>query len=146
MAGGRPKGYTVESLWEAFIKYRTSVKSNPRLKVEYVGRDGDKVETPRERPLTMDGFFSFCILDPDLTDAHHYFENTDGRYEEFREITTRIVKIIRADLAEGGLLGDYNSNLTARMRGDKESLDSTVNANVQLLSFDPLEDDKETND
>jgi hypothetical protein len=106
---------TPELLWEMFTEYREQVKSNPRKKVEYVGKDGVRVETPIERPLSLDGFYCFGY-DKDIT-LHHYFENPDGAYDEYRGITTRIRKEVRAEQVDGAMVGQYNSNLTARLNG-----------------------------
>ena len=67
---------TPEKMWELFEAYRKDVKGNPRLKVEYVGKDGERVSTPIERPLTLDGFYSFGY-DKGVT-IHHYFDNPDN--------------------------------------------------------------------
>jgi hypothetical protein len=42
-------------IWEYFQAYRKNVKDNPRMKVEYVGKDGERVNTPIERPLIIEG-------------------------------------------------------------------------------------------
>jgi hypothetical protein len=106
---------TPELLWELFTEYRQQVKDNPRKKVEYVGKDGMRVETPIERPLSLDGFYCFGY-DKGVT-LHHYFENPEGAYDEYRGITTRIRKEVRAEQVDGAMVGQYNSNLTARING-----------------------------
>jgi hypothetical protein len=98
-----------------FTEYREQVKANPRKKIEYVGKDGLRVETPIERPLSLDGFYCFGY-DKGVT-LHHYFENPDGAYDEYRGITTRIRKEVRAEQVDGAMVGQYNSNLTARLNG-----------------------------
>ena len=42
-----------KQLWEA---YKLSVKSKPKLKHTFVGKDGNSAYEERERPLTWDGF------------------------------------------------------------------------------------------
>jgi len=106
---------TPDLLWDLFTEYREQVKSNPRKKIEYVGKDGLRVETPIERPLSLDGFYCFGY-DKGVT-LHHYFENPDGAYDEYRGITTRIRKEVRAEQVDGAMVGQYNSNLTARLNG-----------------------------
>jgi hypothetical protein len=106
---------TPELLWELFTEYREQVKSNPRKKVEYVGKDGKRVETPIERPLSLDGFYCFGY-DKGVT-IHNYFDNPEGAYDEYQGITTRIRKEVRAEQVDGAMVGQYNSNLTARLNG-----------------------------
>jgi len=115
---------TPELLWELFTEYRQQVKDNPRKKVEYVGKDGMRVETPIERPLSLDGFYCFGY-DKGVT-LHHYFENPEGAYDEYRGITTRIRKEVRAEQVEGAMVGQYNSNLTARINGLTDKSEVTV--------------------
>ncbi len=116
---------TPEKLWELFENYRKEVKDNPRIKVEYVGRNGDKVNTPIERPLTIEGFFTFGY-DNKVT-IHHYFDNPEGAYDDYRGIIMRIRKAVRAEQFDGALVNAYNSNLTARLNGltDKQQIEVT---------------------
>lgn len=116
---------TPEKLWELFTEYRDNVKSNPRKKVEYVGRNGDRVETPIERPLTLDGFYCFGY-DKGVT-IHHYFDNPDGAYDTYRGIVTRIRNEVRSEQVDGAMVGVYNSNLTARLNGISENTNTNVN-------------------
>lgn len=114
---------TPEKLWELFQEYKKEVKENPRIKVDYVGRDGDKVETPIERPLIIEGFKTFCAYK--VGDIQAYWNNRDNEYSEYSTIVTRIKEEIRAEQVDGGLVGFYNSNLTARVNGltDKKELE-----------------------
>ena len=135
---GKPKYIeTPEKLWEIFEAYRQDVKDNPRLKIEYVGRNGDRVATPIERPLSLDGFYCFGYA-KGIT-IHHYFDNPDGAYDDYRGITTRVRKEVRAEQIDGAMVNHYNSNLTARLNGlvDKNQTDATHN--VKVLNIDPLD-------
>lgn len=132
-----------ERFWELFELYKTHVKSNPRLKVEYVGRDGERVETPIEQPLTMEGFECFCMNETNITypDLTNYFEGKIESYKHYLPISTRIRREIRLDQVSGGMSGFYNASLTARINGLKESTENTnINHNVNLLNIDPLDD------
>ena len=117
---------TPEKMWELFEAYKTEVKSNPRIKVEYVGKDGDTKHTPIERPLTIEGFKTFCAYKVGQID--HYWYNTDNAYEEFLSIITRIREEIRAEQIDGAMVNHYNSNITARLNGltDKKEHDHTT--------------------
>lgn len=108
-----------QELQEDLIDYIKDTKDNPRIKVEYVGRDGERVHTPLERPLTIEGFKNFVYNKRGFA-IHDYMYSDDDRYKPFSNIVTRAKEIIRQDQIEGGLLGAYNSNLTARINGLKE--------------------------
>jgi len=98
---GKPKYIeTPEKLWELFIDYTTP-------------------------PLTMAGFECYCL--DKGSDAHHYFDNTDNRYDAYRTICIRIKKRIRQDQIEGGMVGQFNSSITQRLNGLTEKTDITTN-------------------
>lgn len=113
---------TPEIMWEWFEKYRNDVKGRPFIKIDYVGKDGDRVETPIERPLTIEGFKNYCAENVGI--VHHYWINYENAYAEFLPIVTRIKEAIRQEQLEGGMAGMYNANLTARINGLSEKTDN----------------------
>lgn len=129
---------TPEELWQLFEDYRQEVKSNPRIKVEYVGKDGQRVSTPIERPLIIEGFKCFCA--DKVGDIQAYWNNRNDEYSEFSPIITRVREEIRREQIDGGMVGAYNSNLTARINSLKEQSETTNSHNIQLLNIDPLAD------
>lgn len=135
----KPKGYkSPDDVWQAFLDYREFVKSNPRKRQDYVGKDGTLVYRDIERPLIIEGFKSWCY--EFRTDVHHYFDNTDNRYNEYRETITRIKEFIRNEQIDGALTGDYNSNLTARLNGIVDKQEISASHNVKVINIDPLAD------
>lgn len=124
-------------MWELFEAYKKDVKDNPRIKVEYVGREGMKVQTPIERPLTIEGFKTFCAYK--IGQIDHYWYNTDNAYEEFLSIIARIREEIRAEQFDGAMVNHYNSNLTARLNGLADKRETDMKANVSVLNIDPLD-------
>jgi hypothetical protein len=129
---GRPRTLdSPDQLWEFFEAYRNEVKSNPRIKIEYVGKMGDRVETPIERPLTLEGFRCFCW--DHVGDTSHYFK---GDYEEFSQVIARIRESVRQEQIDGAMSGFYNSNLTARLNGLAEK------QSVEVKTEQPLFPDK----
>lgn len=129
---------TPEKMWELFEAYKKEVKDNPRIKVEYVGRNGDTKHTPIERPLTIEGFKTFCAYK--VGSIQHYWINFEEKYTEYQPIINRIREEIRSEQIDGAMVNHYNSNLTARLNGlaDKNQTDSTHN--VKVLNIDPLSD------
>jgi hypothetical protein len=122
---------TPEKMWGLFEAYRNDVKKNPRIKVEYVGRNGERVETPIERPLSLDGFYCFGY-DKGIT-IHHYFDNPEGAYDDYRGIITRIRKAVRSEQIDGAMVNAYNSNLTARLNGLTEKTESSVTVETPIF-------------
>jgi hypothetical protein len=123
---------TPEKMWELFQAYKDDVKSNPRFVYDYVGRDGQEVQKKLERPLTFEGFFNYCYDVIGCIDQ--YFENRDGRYEEYVAICSRIKKNIREDQIEGGMVGQYNPSITQRLNGLTEKTETKQD--VTLKSID----------
>jgi hypothetical protein len=126
-----------EKFWELFEAYRKDVKDNPRIKIEYVGKEWDKVETPIERPLTIEGFKCYCAANQ--CDIQAYWNNRDDNYADFSPIVMRVREEIRSEQIEGGMVGAYNANLTARINSLSDKQELKHEGNVQVLSIDPLE-------
>lgn len=126
-----------DKFWELFEEYKKDVKDNPRIKIEYVGKEGNRVDTPIERPLTIEGFKCYCANNQ--CDIQAYWNNRDERYTEFAPIVTRVREEIRREQIEGGMVGAYNANLTARLNSLTDKQELKHEGNVQVLSIDPLE-------
>ena len=115
-AAGRTKYIeSPDKLWQHFEAYRKQTKSNPRRKMVFVGKDGNKDYELLETPLTMEGFENWCADNDILQDLGHYFENRDGRYSDYVAICSRIKRAIRQDQIEGGMVGQYNASITQRL-------------------------------
>lgn len=121
---------TPEKVWELFLAYKAEVKGNPRLVHEYHGKDGDERIKPLERPLTIDGFHTFCYDKVGCIEPYWY--NTDERYSGYISIITRIKKEIRDDQISGGMVGQYNSNLTARLNGLVDKKETEVKGGLNI--------------
>lgn len=122
---------TPDKLWELFEAYRKEVKSKPRKKHVFVGKDGVSKNELLERPLTYDGFQVFGY-DNKLT-VHHYFDNPDGAYDDYRGVCSRIKKVIREDQITGGMVGQYNPSITQRLNGLTEKVQNNVNIEQPLF-------------
>jgi hypothetical protein len=131
---GRPRNLeSPEQLYELFKKYREDVKSNPRIKSVFGGKEFEERAEPLERPLTMEGFEVFCY---DIVGCvEDYFKNKNKAYEDFSPVCSRIRKEIRQDQIEGGMVGQYNPSITQRLNGLKEQVEQT-NIEQPLFSLD----------
>lgn len=132
---GKPKYIeTPEKLWELFEKYREQIKSNPRYKYEIAQKIGEPIRVPLEVPLTIEGFREFGHQNG--VTLNHYFANTDGAYEDYRTICSRVTEAIRNDQIQGGMVGQYNPSITQRLNGLTEKQENTVTANVIHTTLD----------
>ena len=127
---------TPEELFSVWLTYKEHLKTEALEwpKIQYVGKDGVRVEDYPVLPLTLEGFYVYCF------DNHgcvkEYFMNRLGYYDEFTTICTRIKDEIRKQQITGGLIGAYNSSLTARLNGLNESIDHTTKG--QPLETTPI--------
>lgn len=124
-----------ERMWELFEAYKRDVKESPRIRVDYVGRDGKRVETPLETPLTMEGFEEYVmehtkVTYPDLTE---YFEGKNESYKDYFPICSRIQRVIRKDQIEGGMVGQYNASITQRLNGLTDKKEHQVKTEQPLF-------------
>jgi hypothetical protein len=117
---------TPEKMWEYFEAYAKETKENPRYKVEYVGKEGERVKTPLERPLTMEGFELYLSNQGIIADLSHYFCNLDNRYSEYVAICNRVRKAVRNDQIEGGMVGQYNASITQRLNNLTDKVETTI--------------------
>ena len=121
-----PKPKLIESpekLMEIFEAYKAHCADNPRIKWVLSQKTAEMVAEPLRVPLTNEGFEIFCYNN--YSDVHHYFDNTDGRYSEYRTICTHIKKEIRNDQITGGMVGQFNPSITQRLNALKEHTDVT---------------------
>ena len=105
-----------EDLEKAWRAYKEDLKDKAKVwvKVQYVGKDGDKKQDSPKLPLTYEGFKRFC-WDENIGTVQHYFENTLDLYNDFCEVCARIRNEIREDQITGGILSFYNPSITQRL-------------------------------
>jgi len=122
---GRPKKIQdPNQIEEIFKSYKLFTKENPRYKYHLNQRSGEMIPEPLEVPLTMEGFEIYCWNKFNFT-VKHYIENTNKSYEDFCTIATRIRQEIRDDQIKGGMVGQYNSSITARLNSLKDQVEQT---------------------
>ena len=125
----RPKGTknieTPELLWQLFQDYKVSVKNSPRFRYQFVGKDGNMVTEPLERPLTMEGFDNYLFENNITGNIQDYFANTKSLYSDYSSVCARIRATIRQDQIEGGMVGQYNPSITQRLNNLTEKVEQT---------------------
>jgi hypothetical protein len=130
---------TPEMLWELFKAYVQFEIDNPMYKVEYVGREGKVVRTPLETPITFEGFECY-LQDQDIVDhLSNYSANTNGAYDSYLTIITRIRQNCFVHNFKGAAIGIFSPNLIARKLGLIEKVETKTQASINVLSIDPLD-------
>jgi len=129
-----------EELAQAFEEYKQSLKDEAKNwpKIQYVGKDGNKVTDYPVMPYTLEGFKRFCRVK--YGEVDHYFKNTSDYYTDFGPICSCIKEEIRENQIIGGLMGFFNPSITQRLNNLKETTETTTTANVRILNVDPLDD------
>jgi hypothetical protein len=108
---------TPDELKAAFEGYKAHLEeeANKWVKIQYVGKEGERKTDPYKLPMTFEGFKVYCF------DIHgnieQYFVNKDNLYNDFVSICLHIKEQIKADQITGGLLGIYNPSITQRLNG-----------------------------
>jgi len=116
-----------ETLWKLFLDYKAATKARPIMVHDFVGKDGNSVYRERERPLTIEGFENYVADIPDMPmSLEHYFANTEGAYEDFLTICSRIKRQVREDQIAGGMAGIYNPSITQRLNNLVDRKENTV--------------------
>lgn len=112
-------------LWNDF-KEDLKVKELEWKKVQYVGKEGERVTDPVKIPYTFEGFKRYC-WDIEIGDVEQYFLNRDSYYDDFISICSRIKNEIRENQIIGGMNGFFNASITQRLNNIKEQVESSGN-------------------
>lgn len=118
---------TPEELWDLFKQYVAHESESPLYKIEYVGKDGNKVQTALQVPITFEGFECYLADRQIINDLGDYSCNKDKRYTEYTTIITRIRKNCFVQNFKGASVGLFNANLIAKKLG---LIDKTENHNI----------------
>lgn len=108
---GRDKLFTTpEILWDACCEYFQATDNRKWIKVEYVGKDAERVEVPITTPYTLTGLHIF--LDIDEKTWSNYKQRTD-----YIGVITHVEKIIYTQKFEGATVGIFKENIISRDLG-----------------------------
>lgn len=121
----------LELAWKRYLSFLEE-EALKWTKVQYVGREGQRMEDSLKLPYTFDGFCVFCYKNYGV--VQQYFENKDGLYSDFVGICSHIKQEIRENQITGGLLGVYNPSITQRLNSLVEKTeDVTPQAPKKLI-------------
>ncbi len=125
---------TPERLWELFEEYVKHEANNPMYKTEYVGKDGNEVQTKLNVPIMFEGFECYLADRQIINDLGDYSKNDDNRYEAYAPIITRIRKNCFVQNFKGASVGLFNANLIAKKLGLIEKVEQKIDATVSQIT------------
>ena len=113
----------LQKAWEEYKEHLT-IEALKWVKIQYVGKDGERKADAFKLPYTMEGFSVFCF--DKYGTVKHYFDNKENYYNDFGVICSHIKEEIRANQITGGLLGIYNPSITQRLNSLVEKTENVV--------------------
>lgn len=122
-----------EKMWELFESYIQDCKDkeNEWIKVQYVGKEGDRVEDTLKIPLTLEGFKRYC-WDNNIGCVEQYFTNQDNLYIDYIGICSRIKNHIRENQIIGGMLNVFNPSITQRLNGLVDKKETEIKGGLNI--------------
>jgi len=123
-----------EVLWVHFTSYVEHEQNNPMTKVEYVGKDGEKVRTPLETPITFEGFECYLADKGIISHLGDYSANKDGKYDEYSTILTRVKNNCFVHNFKGASVGLFNASIIARKLGLVDKQETTVKSEPRVFN------------
>ena len=123
------KPQELDDAWEDF-KESLKQEANQWVKVQYVGKDGDRVAEPQKVPYTFEGFKRYWRKNHG--EVEQYFTNQDALYKDFIGICRAIKEEIRENQIIGGLLGFHNPSITQRLNNLAENTKTTLDGSLNI--------------
>jgi len=128
---------TPDELNKAWDEYKAYVDglSSKWAKVQYVGRDGERVTDNPPMPYLEDGFFVWYKNKYGKT-IHQYFDNKDGLYDDFVGIVTHIKGERNDNVKTGTLLGFFNASMGNRIAGLADRTETKDTTEPRVFKID----------
>jgi hypothetical protein len=123
-----------EELKQAWDEYKSERDSEAKkwAKIQYVGKDGFRVEDYPPMPYDLDGFVAWYSNKYGKT-IHQYFERTNEYEPEFLGIVTHIKNERNNNIKTGTLLGFFNSSMGNRIVGLADKTENkNENTNIEI--------------
>lgn len=122
-----------EILLQWWDEYKAHVDANP----DYIQEATGKGVMTREvkKPYLRQGFEAWCFRNKGL-DVHHYLDQSDDSYAEFRGVVSCMRKEWEEDQIGGTMTGRYKApNLTARLNGLVDKTDAKTEG-IQKITIE----------
>ncbi len=120
----------LEHAWKLY-KEDLLVQAKDWQKVQYVGKEGQRMSDDLKLPYTMEGFEVFCYNNYGCVEQ--YLKNKDGYYNDFVPICSHIKKEIRHNQITGGMMGVFNPSITQRLNNLVEKTEDVTPVTAKKL-------------
>lgn len=124
----------LEKAWTEFKK-DLLVQAKDWPKVQYVGKDGERMIDYPVLPITIEGFYRFCRIK--YGDVKEYFLNREINgvryYDDFTTICRACEDERREHQIIGGMIGNFNPSITQRLNGLKEQTEHSGEINMPAV-------------
>ena len=127
----------LKKAWSEYKVYVRDVQDKEWNRIQYVGKEGQRVSDSQKVPFTLEGFKRFCR--ENYGEVEQYFSNQDNYYEDFIGICRAIREEIREDQIIGGMLSFYNPSITQRLNGLVDKTEQKVIQEQPLFNDDDSE-------
>jgi hypothetical protein len=124
---------TPEKLWDLFCDYVKHEHNSPMYKREYVGKDGNVVDTPLPVPITFEGFECWLQDNGVISNLSNYETNKDGSYDDYQPTLTRIKKNCFVQNFKGASVGLFNAGLIGKKLGLVEKSEQKITQEQPLF-------------
>jgi len=130
---GRDKIFqTPEIMLEACYEYFEYQSTQVWNKIDYKGKDVEKVEIPISSPFSLKGLCIFLGVNSD------YFSQFESNCSsDFSRVITHIKDVIYKQKYEGATVGVYNANIIARDLGLMEQKAIDVTTKGEKIQSEP---------
>ena len=118
--------------WNDYKEYRDS-QADKWLKIQYVGKDGERVTDKPTMPYDLDGFFSWYYNTYGKW-IHQYFDGTHDYGEDYLGIVTHIVAERNDNIKTGALLGHFNATTSNRITGLADKTENKTTLKVEQIT------------
>ena len=119
-------------VWESY-KLDIIEKEKDWQKIQYVGKDGERVCDPVKLPYTLEGLKRYC-WDNGIGDISNYFDNSGDLYNDFKVICSRIKNEIREHQIIGGMNGFFNASITQRLNGLADKQEHEIKGEPRIFN------------
>lgn len=123
-----------EEMEKAWTEFKADLKEQAKdwPKIQYVGKEGNRVVDHPVLPYTLEGFKRFCRTN--YGEVSQYFKNSNDLYEDFIPVCSRILEEIREQQIIGGMLGVYNPSITQRLNGLTEKVENKHEVEIKQIT------------
>jgi hypothetical protein len=116
--------------WNEYKKDRDT-ESKKWAKVQYVGRDGNRVEDLPPMPYDLDGFCAWYFKKYGQY-IHQYIKTPENYEDDFLTIVTHIKAERNDSIKTGTLLGFYNASMGNRIVGLAEQTETEIKGTLNI--------------